>query len=353
MNSKGVTMQGNRGYLMVLMAALMWGSIGIFVNELSAAGVTSVSIAALRLLAGAVIMVPVLIWRGAARAGGSPLRLFRISPRSLFLCALVGVIGLACSNCAYYESIKYVGMSTASVLLYTSPVFGCVLGRILYSERIEANKLAAVVLNIAGCVLTATDGDVGSLAFNVYGIALGVLGGFTGALLAVFTKMATERVDPLAVTFFGFLFGGLVMGAAAFPWTDISGAISPHTLLVLVGFALVPTALAYILYMDGLSRGLEASKVPVVASFETVATVLVGVGVYAEAAGPVKVLGVCLVLLSIVTMNINLAALRKSAVLGHLAEAMSFNSQAWRVEKASEYDRLLNEADWQAWIAPR
>lgn len=346
-------MQGNRGYLMVLVAALMWGSIGIFVNELSAAGMTSVSIAALRLLAGAIIMVPVLIWRGMAQPNGNPMRLFRVPLRALIPCALVGVIGLACSNCAYYESIKHVGMSTASVLLYTSPVFGCVLGRILYSERIAANKIAAVAFNIAGCVLTATDGDLGSLAFNVYGIALGVLGGFTGALLAVFSKMATDRVDSLAVTFYGFVFGGLVMGAASFPWVDIRQAFNPHTLLVLPGFGLIPTALAYILYMDGLSRGLEASKVPVVASFETVATVLVGIGVYAEAAGPVKVLGVCLVLLSIVTMNINLADLRGSAVFGHLAEAMSFNSQAWRVEKASECDRLLNETDWQTWIAPR
>lgn len=345
-------MQGNRGYLMVLVAALMWGSIGIFVNELSAAGMTSVSIAALRLLAGAAIMVPVLIWRGADR-GGNPARLFKVPPRALIPCALVGVIGLACSNCAYYESIKYVGMSTASVLLYTSPVFGCVLGRILYGEPIMANKVAAVAFNIAGCVLAATDGDVETLSFNGYGIALGVLGGFTGALLAVFTKMATERVDSLAVTFYGFVFGGLVMGTAAFPWVDISGAISPHTLLVLAGFALIPTALAYILYMDGLSRGLEASKVPVVASFETVATVLVGVGVYAEAAGPVKVLGVCLVLLSIVTMNVDLAAVRRSAIYERLAEAMSFNSSTWRTEKASEYDRLLNKTDWQAWIAPR
>ena len=31
-------MGANKGYLMVLAAALMWGCIGIFVNELSAGG---------------------------------------------------------------------------------------------------------------------------------------------------------------------------------------------------------------------------------------------------------------------------------------------------------------------------
>ena len=44
-------------------------------------------------------------------------------------------------------------MSTASVLLYTSPVFGVMLGRVLYREDVTPNKLVAIVFNIVGCVL--------------------------------------------------------------------------------------------------------------------------------------------------------------------------------------------------------
>ena len=64
--------------------------------------------------------------------------------------------------------------------------------------------------------------------------------------------------------------------------------MSPQLLLLFLGFGLIPTAVAYILYMQGLSMGLETSKVPVVMSFETVVTVLVGIGVYAEPAGAIK-----------------------------------------------------------------
>lgn len=346
-------MGASRGYLMVLVAALMWGTIGIFINELSAAGMTSVSIASLRLLSGAVFMVPVLLVRGLRSLARDPFALFRMSARSLGCCALVGVFGLACANCAYYESMRYVGMSTASVLLYTSPVFGCLLGRALYGERLVANKLLAVACNVCGCVLVATGGNLSNLSFNVYGIVLGVMGGLLGALLAVFSKMATERADSLAVTLYGFIFGGVVMGAAAYPWGDVVAAVSPHTLLVLAGFGLIPTALAYILYMGGLSLGIEASKVPVVASFETVVTVLVGVLLYAEPMGPIKAAGICLVLLSIVAMNVDMAALGSSVVVKRLAEGMSFNASAWRAEKAHEYRRLLVDTDWQTWIAPR
>lgn len=344
---------------MVLIAALMWGSIGVFVNRLTALGLTSVSIASLRLLVGAVILVPVLMAMGLRASHmpdgkpAGPWALFRATPRSLFFSALVGVLGLASANLLYYISMGEVGMSTASVLLYTMPVFGVVLGRILYEEALTVNKVIAVGFNIIGCVLAVTNGDFAGMGFSVLGVVAGVVAGFMGALLAVFSKAATERMHPLAVTFYGFLFGGLFMAAIGFPWHDVAGAISLELAGVLLAFGLVPTALAYIFYMNGLSMGLEASKVPLVASFETVATVMVGIFLYAEDAGPVKVLGICLVLMSIFVMNMDFARLRQSSIAGHVAESMGFNGSVWQKEKMADYNALVNSGDWQTWIAPR
>lgn len=352
-------MKANKGYAMVLIAALMWGSIGVFINALTALGLSSASIAALRLLVGAAILVPVLMFMGTrARhvpdgAPSGPWALFRATPWSLFFCALVGVVGLASANLLYYLSMGEVGMSTASVLLYTMPVFGVVLGRVLYGEPLSANKALAVVLNITGCVLAVTNGSFAGIAFSAFGVGAGVLAGFMGALLAVFSKVATERMHPLAVTFYGFVFGGLFMAAVAFPWRDVAAAMSLELAGVLFVFGLVPTALAYIFYMGGLSMGLEASKVPVVASFETVATVMVGIFLYAEDAGLVKVLGICLVLMSIFAMNMDLRRLGGSAVAGHMAESMRFNGRAWRQEKIAGYNEFINSGDWQTWMAPR
>ena len=133
--------RSNLGYVLVLIAALMWGSIGIFVNGISAMGVSSQSMAAFRLLVGALILAPVLMFMGCRPDEGStvaqgPLALFKASPKELVSCALVGIVGLAAANTCYYECMGEVGMSTASVLLYTSPVFGVALGRVLYREDV-------------------------------------------------------------------------------------------------------------------------------------------------------------------------------------------------------------------------
>ena len=328
--------KSNLGYVLVLIAALMWGSIGIFVNGISAMGVTSQSMAAFRLLSGAVLMAPVLAFmgcQGGAREGkaSGPLALFKASPKELVPCALLGIIGLATANTLYYECMGEVGMSTASVLLYTSPVFGVMLGRVLYREDVTPNKLVAIAFNIGGCVLSG-------FHFSVWGVTSGVIAGFCGASLAVFSRIATKTVHPLAVTFWGLVFGGAVMAAIAAPWPDVAAAMSPQLLLLFLGFGLIPTAVAYVLYMQGLSRGLETSKVPVVMSFETVVTVLLGIGVYAEPAGTIKVLGIVLVLASIVIMNTDFSKLRNSVFVDHVIESMTFKPNAWWTEKSQDMD---------------
>ena len=114
--------------------------------------------------------------------------------------------------------------------------------------------------------------------------------------------------------------------------------MSPQLLLLFLGFGLIPTAVAYVLYMQGLSMGLETSKVPVVMSFETVVTVLLGIGVYAEPAGAIKVLGIVLVLASIVIMNTDFSKLRNSVFVDHVIESMTFKPNAWWTEKSQDMD---------------
>lgn len=355
-------MNARAGYAMVLIASLLWGGIGIFVNAISGLGISSGSMAAFRLMSAALLLVPILGFMGSRGIGLSagttagPSVYFRIAPRQLVICALMGVVAVACSNCCYYESMRTVGMSTASVLLYTQPVFACILGRIFFREGVTLSKVIALGLNIVGCSLAVTNGDLASFGFSLYGVAIGVLSGMFAAFMPVFSTFATRTVHPLTATFYGFVFGGLFMAAMFYPWADIVSACSPQLVLLFLGFGLIPTAIAYIIYMTGLSCGLEASKVPVVASLETVTSVLIGIALYGESSGPIKIAGICLVLASIVFMNFDargLAAMKGSPFYANLSEAFSYSPLTWSEQKTTEYREFLDSGDWQVWIAPR
>lgn len=151
-------------------------------------GVSSQSMAAFRLLVGGAYLGAGSDVYGRRRVRGLPwLRVrwpcSRASPKELVPCALVGIVGLAAANTCYYECMGEVGMSTASVLLYTSPVFGVALGRVLYREDVTPNKLVAIVFNIVGCVLAVTMGDLSGFHFSVWGVTSGVIAGLCGASL--------------------------------------------------------------------------------------------------------------------------------------------------------------------------
>ena len=63
------------------------------------------------------------------------------------------------------------------------------------------------------------------------------------------------------------------------------------------------TVLPYIFYMTGLTRPVEASKVPIVASVETVVAAVLGAVLFHEAVGPAKITGILLVFLSVAVIN--------------------------------------------------
>ena len=68
-------------------------------------------------------------------------------------------------------------------------------------------------------------------------------------------------------------------------------------------FGLIPTALAYSFYYNGLSGITQTSKVPVVASVELVVATVIGIFAFDENMNAVKIVGILLVLLSILLFS--------------------------------------------------
>lgn len=288
--------QQSKGYLMILTAGILWGSIGFFVRILTSLGVESSTAAFLRIAAGAVILIPMMLAAGGAK-------LFQIDRKGLAICAVLGVLCQALFNFCYTESIQNVGVATGSVLLYTSPVFVCIMSFLFFHEQIGWIKLTALAVNIAGSILTVTGGDFSAVRFSVYGAAAGVAAGFLYALMTIISA-GTGKYHSMTVIFYSFLFGSAALAVIRPPWGDIMESVSPSFVLAALGYGLIPTAGSYYFYMKGLACNPETSKVPVVASVETVAAAVIGIAVFGEEGGLLKLAGICCVILSILIMNL-------------------------------------------------
>lgn len=285
------------GYVMIFAAGTLWGTIGLFVKLLSGVGANPSLTAFMRLFMGFWILVPVMLCKGG-------IKLFKIDKNGFIQCLLLGTLSQALFNYCYNISIGSVGVATASILLYTAPVFVCIMSKIIFRELIKIQKIFALVLNIAGCFLMVTGGNLSYFKISVIGITFGLSAAFLYSLVTVIGKIASGNIHPFTVVFYSFFFGWLTLGIFTAPWESIAAVSGLKFWIYSFGYGLIPTVGSYLLYMGGLGKNLELSKVPVIASVETVVATLIGVLVFKERLGFINVLGIICLLSSIAIMNL-------------------------------------------------
>lgn len=282
---------------MVLTAGAFWGTIGFFATLLSNLGLGAAPVAFFRLLSASIMLALILLVKGKG------IRLFKISRRGLISCMLVGFVSQAFYNVCYMNAIEQGGMATAAVFLYTSPIYVALISRILFKEALTKNKILAILINIVGCIITVTGGDFSTMKLSIFGLIMGILAGFTYALLPILSRTGADKEDPFTSAFYGQAFGALLLFFLIRPYNGIGAEFSLKMLLVLIGFGIVPSAMGYIVYYAGISKVTETSRIPVLASVETVVAAVVGLVAFGQGLSLMKVIGIALVLCSIAVMN--------------------------------------------------
>jgi len=262
--------------LLIFISGVLWGIIGIFVNELNSLGASSEQTCFLRMFFGFLIM-------SAAAVLKNKKKFFEIDKRTLLLCAGLGLISQGFFNICYTASIKLNGMGIACVLMYSAPVFTAMASKIFFREKISGLKIFALVLNILGCILTITGGGeiFKDSSFSLTGILAGIGTGFCYGMAAVFGK-AGEKIDASIISAYSYFFAALFLLIFN---TPEFGNLNFKILSVGFLYGLIPTSLAYFLYYRGLKKISDTSKVPVIASIEPVAAVLIGMLIYNEQIG--------------------------------------------------------------------
>ena len=291
------------GYFMVLLAGCLWGTIGLFSTALNSCGVDSETVAFLRLAVGTLVLIPVLLLVGGTK-------LFKIDAKGLVIAMAFGILGQALFNISYAEAIELIGMSVAAVLLYTSPVFVTIMSAVFFHEKIGYKKTIALVVNIVGCVLTVTGGHFNLSGLSLFGIIAGIASGFFYASMTIISTAGLKKYSPLSILFYGLLFGTLGVAAIGHPWQHLASVWNGPAMLIALGYGIIPTLCSYCFYMRGLQCDLETSKVPVIASVETIVASIIGIFVLHESAEIVKVLGIMVVFTSIIIMSMPAPARR-------------------------------------------
>ncbi|MDO4303630.1 MAG: DMT family transporter [Bacillota bacterium] len=282
--------------LFVLTAGSLWGLMGLLVRSLNEVGLSSAEIGFVRASVAFVCMlIALLIFDRKA---------LKIKLKDIWCFIGTGAFSVAFFNFCYFKTMTLTSLSVAAVLLYTAPAFVMLMSAVLFKEKLTAQKLLALVLAFVGCAFVS--GIVGGAgALSLQGILYGLGAGIGYALYSIFGRYALDRnYSSVTISFYTFLFATV----STFFFVDSRAVFSCvgsswQLLLKTVILVLVVTLLPYLSYTRGL-QGMENGTASVLASIEPVVATLVGIFVYKESLNIWNGIGICLVLGSIVLINL-------------------------------------------------
>ena len=285
----------NIGPALILLAGCFWGSMGIFVRRLTDYGFSSIQIVAIRVTLAALIFCMLLLIKDPSG--------FRISVKDFPLFLGLGFGSILFFTVCYFTAITMMPLSTAAILLYTSPIWIMLMSVLFFREKLTGRKLLALVLAFAGCVLVS---GVSGEGMTLTGLLVGLGSGIGYGLYSILGTVALRRYSPYTVTTYTFVFAALGSWLICRPAEMLAKFAAAPDLPGLVFFcfltALVTAVIPFLAYTLGLQT-VEASRAGILATVEPLVATLIGVAVFSEPLTLLSGLGILLILAAVVLLN--------------------------------------------------
>ena len=285
----------NIGPILIIIAACLWGSMGIFVRKLSEYGFSPIQIVSIRITLAALAFSAIQLFK--SRSG------FKILPRDIPLFLGLGFGSILFFTVCYFSAITIMPLSTAAILLYTSPIWIVLMSAVFFREKMNCKKLVALALAFAGCVLVSgISGD----GITLKGLLFGLGSGIGYGLYSILGTVALRRYSPYTVTTYTFSLAGIGSLFICSPANMLSkfSAASNSTNLILFCFltALITAVIPFLFYTLGL-RTVEASKAGILATLEPMIATIVGITCFSETLTLLSGTGIALILAAAVVLN--------------------------------------------------
>jgi len=189
-----------RGYLIAFAATVSWSVTTILISYLTTRfHVPPLVLAFWRDLIVAGVLVGTL-------ALTSP-TLLRLGRSHLPFFILYGFV-LSVLNVLWMASVDLNGAAVATVLAYSAPAFTALASWRWWGERLDASKIGALGLSIAGCVFVSGAYQRTAWQINPTGILVGLATGIALAAYSLMGKSSSKRgINPWTATCYTFVFG--------------------------------------------------------------------------------------------------------------------------------------------------
>lgn len=284
--------------LCIILAASLWGSMGIFVRKIDDCDFTSLEIVFIRAMGTCFILFLFLLLFQR--------KLLLIKRRDIWIFLGSGILSITFFNMCYFITITRTSLSIAAILLYTAPSFVILISSKLFKETITTRKIISLLLSFLGCAFISGITEH-STSMRLADLLIGIGAGLGYALYSIFGRFALNRnYSTLTISFYTFLFSAI----STLPFFNLSKTAiklyhHPKIIPILIYMVLFITIAGYGLYTYGLKH-MEAGNASIIACIEPVMATILGYLAYRETLTPWELFGILLVIFSSIIVNLSI-----------------------------------------------
>lgn len=280
-----LTLDGTVWTLLIALS-LLWGASFIFI-KIAAAEIPVFTLVLARVALAALALNAVIFASGRSYPAGSWL---------YGRYALMGLLNNALPFILIVWATPRVGAGAASILNATTPIFALILAHMLTAdEKITAGKSSGIVLGFAGVAVMIGPKALGGVSTQSVAALAVLAGSFCYGLSAVVGR-GFSGIDPVVSAACQLTASTLILAPLAIvvetPWHLAMPGMP--AILATLGFALLSTALAYILFYRIIARA-GGTNVMLVTLLIPVSAVALGVAFLGESMTPGDVAGMALI----------------------------------------------------------
>ncbi|CAH2215423.1 DMT family transporter [Tepidibacter aestuarii] len=267
------------GQLLVLMAAILWGTTGS-AQAFAPENANPIVIGAIRMAIGGTVLFFMAIIKGSFKTK------LELNKKLLLMASIC---------MAFYQPLFFSGVSRTGVALGTvlaigsAPVFSGIIEYFM-GKNLSRRWIIATIVSIVGCVLLFSGQD--SMNMNIFGSILSLGAGLSYAVYVrvsqkLFLDSPRDSVNGLV-----FLISAAMLSPILF-MNDLSWAVTTRGIMVTLHLGIVTTALAYTLFAYGLIN-ISTPEAVTLTLAEPLTAAILGVVVFNEKLTVISIIGVLL-----------------------------------------------------------
>lgn len=282
-------MSRQKGFLLTILSAVIFGTMPFFARHIYAAGGNSITLCFHRFFFSIPFLYIVVRWVVKA-----PMRVTRSQLKQIFLLSL----GIAGTPVLLFRSYVYISSGTATTLHFVYPVLALLGCALFFRERITPLQWLCCALCVAGILGFYTPGQSAGSA----GILLAFSSGITYAFYVIYyARSGLSVLNPYVLCLYLSIFsaaevflialfsGELVMNLPASAWG------------ISIIFSFFVSVVATVCFQIG-AKVIGPQMVSMVSTFEPLTSVLVGALVFREAMSYRSMVGVVCILAAVVLL---------------------------------------------------